>query len=107
MTGSINVSALVLRHAAYRDYDRMITLLTAERGKLPVIARGARRKNSRIAAASELLAFSELVLYERRGWYLLDEASTIELWDRVRRDVTLLSLASYFAEMTEAVSSGV
>ena len=105
MPEKIVMKGLVLRETVTKETDKILTVLTAERGKLPVIARGARRKNSRIAAASELLAFSELVLYERRGWYLLDEASTIELWDRVRRDVTLLSLASYFAEMTEAVST--
>ena len=31
MPGNENVSALVLRRADYRDYDRMVTLLTAEK----------------------------------------------------------------------------
>ena len=104
MPEKIVTKGVVLRETQTRETDKILTVLTAERGRLPVIARGARRRNSRIAAASELLAFSELVLYERRGWYLLDEASTLALWDNVRRDVTLLSLASYFAEMTEAVT---
>lgn len=103
MPEKIVTKGLVLRETQTKEADKILTVLTAEHGRLPVVARGARRKNSRIAAASELLAFSELVLYERRGWYLLDEASTLALWDRVRRDVTLLSLASYFAEMTETV----
>lgn len=104
MPEKIVTKGLVLRETQTKEADKILTVLTAEHGKLAVIARGARRKNSRIAAASELLAFSELVVYERRGWYLLDEASTISLWDNVRRDVELLSLASYFAEMTEAVT---
>ena len=105
MPEKIVTKGVVLRETQTREADKILTVLTAEHGRLPVVARGARRKNSRIAAASELLAFSELVLYERRGWYLLDEASTIELWNSVRRDVTLLALASYFAEMTEAVAA--
>ena len=72
-------------------------------GKIPLIARGARRKNSRIAAASQLLAYSELTLYKRGNWHMLDEASTLELFDGVRQDIVLLSLASYFAEAAEAV----
>ena len=105
MPEKIVTKGLVLRETQTKEADKILTVLTAERGRLGVIARGARRKNSRIAAASELLAYSELVLYERRGWYLLDEASTLALWNNVRRDVTLLSLASYFAELAESVTA--
>ena len=34
---------------------------------------------------------------------MLDEASTLELFPGVRRDIVQLSLASWFAELTEAV----
>lgn len=95
---------IVLRETQTREADKILTVLTAERGRIAVVARGARRKNSPLAAASELLAFSELVLYERHGWLMLSEGSTIELWSGIRRDVELLSLASYFAEMTEAIT---
>lgn len=105
MAEKIVTKGVVLRETQTKEADKILTVLTAEHGKLGVVARGARRKNSRIAAASELLAFSELVLYERRGWFLLDEAATIELWPRIRQDVERLSLASYFAETAEAVAS--
>lgn len=95
---------IVLRETQTRESDKILTVLTAERGRIAVIARGARRKNSPLAAAGELLAFSELVLYERHGWLMLSEGSTIELWGNIRRDVELLALASYFAEMTESVT---
>lgn len=104
MADKLVTKGIVLRETQTKEADKILTVLTAEQGKLSVIARGARRKNSRIAAASELLAYSELVLYEQRGWMILDEASTLALWDRVRANVELLSLASYFAEMTEAVA---
>ena len=60
---------------------------------------------SKLAAACQHLAFSELVLYRRGSWYYLDEASTIALFDGLRADLEKLSLASYFAEMAEAVTS--
>ncbi len=104
MPEKIVTKGLVLRETQTKEADKILTVLTAEHGKLAVIARGARRKNSKIAAASQLLAYAELVLYEQRGWMMLDEASTLSLWDNVRLDVELLSLASYFAEMAEAVT---
>lgn len=98
------LKGIVLRETQTKETDKILTVLTAEHGKLAVIARGARRRNSRIAAASELLAYSELVVYRRGNWYMLDEGSTLSLWERVRQDIELLALASYFAELAEAVT---
>lgn len=97
---------LVLRETDTRDADKILTVLTPDRGKLAVIARGARRKGSRVAAACQLLAYSEMTLYEKGRWTMLDAADTIELFDGLRQDLTALSLAAYFAELTEAVSDG-
>lgn len=97
---------LVLRETVTRDADKILTVLTLDRGRLSVIARGARRKGSRVAAACQLLAYSEMTLCERGRWTMLDAADTIELFDGLRQDLTALSLAAYFAELTEAVSDG-
>lgn len=96
---------IVLRVTETKEADDILTVLTAERGRLAVIARGARRRNSRLAAACQHLAFSELVLYRRGDWYMLDEASTLALFDGLRADLEKLALASYFAEVTEAVTA--
>ena len=98
------VKGIVLRETQTKEADKILTVLTAEYGRISVIARGARRRGSKIAAAAELFAFSEMVLYEQKNWWMLDEASVIALFDGVRQDVELLSLAAYFAEMTEAVT---
>ena len=49
---------LVLRETVTRDADKILTVLTLDRGRLSVIARGARRKGSRVAAACQLLAWT-------------------------------------------------
>lgn len=100
----IVTSGIVLRETETKETDKILTVLTPDSGKIALIARGARRKNSRIAAASQILAYSELTIYKRGNWYMLDEASTLELFRGVQEDFVLLSLASYFAELTEAVT---
>ena len=86
-----------------KESDKILTVLTPG-GKLPVIAKGARSRKSRVTACTQLLAYSELTLNESRGWQYLGEGATIELFDGVRQDIELLSLASYFAELTEAAA---
>lgn len=105
MPDKLVTRGLVLRATETKEADYILNVLTAEHGRLAVIARGARRRSSKLAAACQHLAFSELVLYRRGSWYYLDEASTIALFDGLRADLEKLSLASYFAEMAEAVTS--
>lgn len=95
---------LVLRQTETKEADKILTVLTAEKGKVSVIARGARRKGSRLAAVSQLLAYSEMTAYESRGWYMLTEGATLQLFSGLRTDVERLALASYFAELTETVT---
>lgn len=100
----IVVKGVVLRATDTKDADKMLTVLTGEFGKLSVVARGARRKTSRIAAASQLFVYSEMVLCERRGWYMLDEAATLNQFSALQNDLSSFALASYFAELTDALT---
>ena len=102
-SGKTVTTGLVLRETETRETDKILTVLTPDLGKIPLIARGARRRNSPLAAPCQLLAYSELTIYQRGAWRYVSEGSTIELFDGVRQDFELLSLASYFAELTESV----
>lgn len=46
-SGKTVTGGVVLRVTDTKETDRILTVLTADRGKIPLIARGARRKNSR------------------------------------------------------------
>ncbi len=92
---------LILRETGYKDADIMLTILTECGGKLSVLARGAKRKSSRVSAAVQLLTYSEFTLYENAGRYTLNEAEPIEMFYGVRNDIVKLALGSYFAEVLE------
>lgn len=100
----LTTKGLVLREATYKESDKILTILTEQEGKLTVSARGCRKKGSPIAAASQLLVWSEFTLYEYQGRWAVKEAVTERQFDGVRSDLDKLALASYFAEITEALS---
>ena len=95
----------VLRETETKEADKILTVLTPDHGRISVIARGARRKSCRFAAACQTLAYSELTLTHRGDWYYLNEGTTRALFDGLRTDFEALALGFYFAELTEAVSS--
>ena len=100
----LTTPGLVLRVTDYNDKDAMITLLTPKHGKLTIKARGLRRKNSPLVAPCQLLAYGEFTLFEYRGMYTINEASSIELFQNLRRDLVRLSLGTYFAQAAEVIS---
>ena len=100
----LTIQGLVLRVTDYNDRDALLTLLTKNHGKLTVKARGLRRKNSPLTAPCQLLAFGEYTLFENRGYYTINEAHSIELFQNLRRDLVKLSLGTYFAQVAEVIS---
>lgn len=100
----MTIQAVVLRVTDYNDRDALLTLLTRSHGKLTVKARGLRRKNSPLIAPCQLLAYGEFTLFEYRGQYTVNEAHSLELFTPLRRDLTKLSLGTYFAQAAEVLS---
>lgn len=100
----ITTKALVLRGVDYRESDKILTLFTQDQGKLTASARGCRKKGSAIAAGCQLLAWSEMVLYDYQGRWSVKEAATLRLFRGVRDDIGRLALGCYFAEVTELLA---
>ncbi len=98
------VNALILREVRYKEADRLLTLLTDTEGKITARARGALRKSSRIAAATQQLTYSEMTLFENRGRWSINEAAVREGFDGLRADMESLALGAYFAECIESLS---
>ncbi len=100
----MTIQGIVLRVTDYNDRDALLTLLTRRHGKLTVKARGLRRKNSPLIAPCQLLSYGEFTLFEYRGQYTINEAHSLELFMPLRRDLSKLSLGTYFAQATEVLS---
>lgn len=95
----ITTKALVLRGVDYRESDTILTLFTQDLGKLTASARGCRKKGSAIAAGCQLLAWSEMVLYDYQGRWSVKEAAAERLFQGVRDDIVRLALGCYFSEV--------
>ena len=100
----LTIQAIVLRVTDYNDRDALLTVLSRRHGKLTIKARGLRRKNSPLIAPCQLLAFGEFTLFEYKNQYTINEAHSIELFTHLRRDLTKLSLGTYFAQAAEVIS---
>lgn len=95
---------IVLRETDYKDYDKILTVLTCDRGKLSLRARGVKQKSSRLKSGCQLLAFSEFTVFENCGFFTINEAVPKEMFLSLRDDLEKMSLASYIAQVTETMA---
>ncbi len=96
--------AIVLREVDYKDHDRILTLLSEDRGLLTVKARGVKSKSSKLKVACQLFAFSEFTIFENRGFHTVREAVPVELFAGLRVEMERYALASYISQTAEVLS---
>ncbi len=96
-------SAILLRRIDFGDYDLILTFLSRDRGKLPALAKAAKKSVKRFGGVLELFSHIELVVRPGRGngLPLLQEASLIEPFSRIRSNVLKTAYASYWAELID------
>lgn len=99
-----NYTALILREAAYKESDKILTALTLELGTISFSARGSRKPKSKLCAPTQTFCLSKIMLTERHGKFYLSEAEIIEPFHHLRSSIETLSLASYFVEVAAELS---
>lgn len=101
MGQSVILTGMVLQTMPIGEYDKRITILTKERGKITAFAKGARRPNSALLAASAPFSFGEFELYEGRGSYNVIKAEISNYFREMTQDLEDTYYGFYFLEMSD------
>lgn len=101
---SETIEAVVLRHANYRERDRMLTLLTPDHGRLDLLSRGCRRPKSPLLAGSELFVRGEYVVFRTQERYTLTACTVADSFYPLRLDAYRLTCATYLLGLAQAAA---
>ncbi len=100
MTGQIKLTGMVLVSMPVGDYDRRLTIVTRERGKISAFAKGSRKPTSPLLGCSQPFTFGEFTLYEGKNSYNVVSADISNYFAELREDVESIYYAMYFCEFT-------
>ena len=101
MQGITEITGMVLKAEPMNDFDRRVVLLTKERGKISAFARGARKQNSKLLAATNPFCFGTFKLYEGRTSYNVMEAEVTNYFEGLRGDYEGAFYGMYFLEVMD------
>ncbi len=96
------IKGIVIRETPKGETSKLLTVLTSSYGVITVNAKGVRKISSAYLKSAQLFAFSDMLLYEKNGFYTLTEASLITDFYSIREDIKNYSLACYLCEAASA-----
>lgn len=99
------VNGIVIAENSSGDFDKMLTILTPNLGKISCTAKGARRPKSLLMAGTQFLCFGEYLLYKGQDVYSINSCETIEMFYNVRTDLDKLQYASYLTKIISDVTT--
>lgn len=96
---NFSIKGLVLRDTDRNDNDKLLTVLTAERGLMTVLAKNVHSLKSRAISGTQLFTYSDMEIYEKNGFFWLREVSVIDAFMGVSKTIEKMSLAAYICDI--------
>ncbi len=101
----IKTSAIVLRYANYRDYDRILTLFSGEYGKMTAAAHACRRPKSPLLPCSQLFCFGEYILKQKGERLSVMQCDVTDSFFDLGTNIEKFADASFILNICEELST--
>ena len=93
--------ALLLKAVDYGENDKMVTLLTADRGKIGASMKGVKKASAKLRFAAQPFCFAEYVLSEKSGRNTVISAALHDGFYPLREDVNKFYAAATVCEVCD------
>lgn len=100
----IKVNALMIRAVDYGENDKILTLLSAERGKISAGIKGVKKAGAKLKFAAQPFCLAEYVLTGRGGRYTVIQAAESESFYDLRCDINKFYAACALCEAASALT---
>lgn len=98
---TVRTEAIVLRRTDFGEADRMLTLYSREFGKIKVLAKGARKPQTRKTGHVDLFMRTNFLIARGRNIDLITQAELVEPYAALHDDLVRATYASYAVELLD------
>ena len=92
-----NCRGLIIRSNEYKDKDRLLSVLTADRGLITICAKGVAKPNSSLGCFSMPYMLCDFVVSVSHGYYYLKDASIIESNSKIMESLEQITVAAHIS----------
>ena len=102
---NFSTDGLVIREQRIKEGDKVITILTRDKGVIRSFVNGANNIKSPKTTATGLITYSQFDVYlNSKGNYIIDDAHAKEVFMPLRQSIDKMALSQYFCELCEQVA---
>lgn len=98
------VTGIIIKRTNLGEADRIVSILTPDRGKIKAVARGVRKILSKMAGHLELFCLTDLVIAEGRNLDTITAAQAKKCFFALRSNLQSTFVAKYLAEITDKMT---
>mgnify|MGYP003308565175 CR=1 FL=1 len=97
------VDGVVIRTSVTGEADRIVWVLTRNRGIIRAFAKGARGTKSRLHGGTSLFAYCDFSFSEKNNVFNINETVIKEVFFDLRKSMETLALAQFFCEVISKI----
>ena len=92
-----NCRGLIIRSNEYKDKDRLLSVLTSDRGLITICAKGVAKPGSSLGAVSMPYMLCDFVVTVSHGYYYLKDVSIIESNSGIMESLEQMTVAAHIS----------
>ncbi len=100
---TIKTSGIVIKKVNVGEADRILTVLTQDRGKIRMIAKGVRRPKAKLTGFTDMFHYNDFVLAEGRNLDIMTSATTVERFVKDGMQLERIGLMYYLCELVNSL----
>lgn len=95
----LTCEGVIVKRSNFGEADRLLEVVTLNRGKLKVVAKGVRKITSHRGGNVELLNRVRMQLFQGQQFYTLTEIESLDTFPKIKNNLVLSTYGSYIAEL--------
>lgn len=100
----ITVEGIIINTKNYGDTSKILDILTKEYGIIGVIAKGCKSIKSNLRSVTDKLTYANFTMYyKKEKLSILSEATIINNFSNIKKDIEKISYASFLIDLTNQV----
>lgn len=92
-----NCRGLIVRSSDYKEKDRLLTVLTSDRGLITICAKGVAKPNSSLGFVSMPYMLCDFVVSVSHGYYYLKDATIVESNSKIMETLEQITVAAHIS----------